>query len=446
MTGTMGDQVRRATIARPLGGTEKIYWLLDQLYCLNFVVYAELTGDLEPAKLQQALDRVQDEIPLLRSQIVIDGDVPVFAPVAPDEYPLTVQDRPLQGWRHQLRRELDVPFPVGVAPLARVLCFSGKGSKSVVAMVFHHPIADGRSGVSVLVDVLRLATGGDRPPDYRKAHPSAQQLDVIRRQPRVQGVLKEFRFWLDKGREVLRFARQIPGFSAEPTRHRTSGWIPLRLSRQRSASLQAACRSHGTSVHGALGAAQILALSDEFTEHPPRVMALNSLADLRGVLTEELTERDLGLYVSTLTTVHRLSDPPDFWGLAREIRDQLQGVIESGDADLIHSFYPHARWFTPDLAGARMTQNIVALAPPSSMLTNIGRVASLDLHGQVAADRVGFLLSPPAQNPICVTATGYDGQLILNLLFDTDKMTPERAERISRGLVGYLERCSTDAG
>ena len=32
---------------RPLGPTEAIYCLLDQLYCLNFVVFAEVNGNLD---------------------------------------------------------------------------------------------------------------------------------------------------------------------------------------------------------------------------------------------------------------------------------------------------------------------------------------------------------------------------------------------------------------
>lgn len=33
-------------VDRPLGSTENVYWLLDRLYCRDFVVYAELDGAL----------------------------------------------------------------------------------------------------------------------------------------------------------------------------------------------------------------------------------------------------------------------------------------------------------------------------------------------------------------------------------------------------------------
>ncbi len=224
-----------------------------------------------------------------------------------------------------------------------------------------------------------------------------------------------------------------------PASTRVSGSIPRVIPRSLSAALLSACRAQQTSVHGALGAAQVLALNDEFEVAEPRVMALNSLADLRGVLDGNLTKRDLGLYVSTLTTVHTLDAKPDFWRLAREIRDQLHQVIASGDANLIHSFYPQKTFFTPDKRGARMVQRIVAMAPPSSMLTNIGRISQLPLGDPLALHGLGFLLSPPAQNPICVTATSYDGRMFLNLLYDRSKITRQQAERICGNLARYID-------
>ena len=168
-------------------------------------------------------------------------------------------------------------------------------------------------------------------------------------------------------------------------------------------------------------------------------MALNSLADLRGVIDGHLSEEDLGLYVSTLTTVHSLDADPDFWRLATEVRDDLQGIITSGDADLIHSFYPRNALFTPDERGARMVQKIVALAPPSSMLTNIGRIDEVDLGQELAVRETGFLLSPPAQYPICVTASSYQGRMLLNLLYDRGKISQAQAKRIGGNLQHHLE-------
>lgn len=432
----------RTEIRRPLGGTEKIYWLLDKLYSLNFTAYVELDGELDPEALQAALSSVQEETPLLRARIVLNGKVPEFEPVNPQDHPLQVETRNLQGWRKYLDQQLDTPFPAQSAPLARFFWFRGKKTKSVIAMLFHHPIADGRSGLNILLQALRRAQGTAPPFAYRPVRPCAQDLDLVRQEHPLRGKLKEVKFWLAKGMELLQAARQLPGYDMTPAPRRESSSIKLVLPKGRSSALLAACRQHGTSAHGALGAAQVMALHDEFEDTKPSVMALNSLADLRGVIDGNLSEQDLGLYVSTLTTLHSLGVRPDFWKLAREVRDELQRIIASGDADLIHSFYPTNTLFTPDRRGARMVQKVVALAPPSSMLTNIGRIEPVDLGAELKIRDVGFLLSPPAQYPICVTVASYQGKILLNLLYDHSKISHVQARRIAANLLHHLESAS----
>src|SRR5206468_397475 len=109
-------------------------------------------------------------------------------------------------------------------------------------------------------------------------------------------------------------------------------------------------------------------------------------------------------YITTLCTVHTLGADPDFWGLAKDVRDRLLAIIDAGDANLINGVYPAEALLDPDDNVARLVQRIVALAPASTMLTNIGRVAEPDLGGTVAIRSLAFAVSPPAQHPICVTA------------------------------------------
>jgi len=46
---------RASDIDRALGSTESIYYLLDKLYCLNFVVYARIEGRFDSGRLARAL-------------------------------------------------------------------------------------------------------------------------------------------------------------------------------------------------------------------------------------------------------------------------------------------------------------------------------------------------------------------------------------------------------
>ena len=126
----------------------------------------------------------------------------------------------MRNWRGAIERELQRPFAPGEAPLARFIWFAGSGGKAVAAMVFHHAIADGRSGTAVMLDVLRRATTDTSPPVYKRANASSQSLDVIREQAPMLSALQGVRFWLAKGKEALHFAQQLPGYDMKPsTRH-----------------------------------------------------------------------------------------------------------------------------------------------------------------------------------------------------------------------------------
>jgi len=210
--------------------------------------------------------------------------------------------------------------------------------------------------------------------------------------------------------------------------------IPFSITPQTNSALLAMCRDRGTTIHGALGASLLFAINSEFGEVESRYLGLNSLADLRNVLKGSMTDEDLGLYISTLTTVHWLDRNQDFWHLAREIPDRLKGIMNSGDANLINGIFTEMPLFTSDQSGARKVQKIVSLAPPSSMLTNIGRISEVPLGKSLRIRSLAFAVSPPAQHPVCVTAASYGGQMYLNLLYDQCKLKDNQARRITENL------------
>ena len=176
--------------------------------------------------------------------------------------------------------------------------------------------------------------------------------------------------------------RQLPGFDMAVRAERRIRVVPFTVSKAKARALLEACRAHGVTMQGALGAAQLLAVNDEFAAARSRNLALNSLADLRGLLGGNLTQQDLGLYIATVTTVHAIPAEPDFWALAADVRNQLKAVLDSGDANLVHTIHREGALYPPNEVGARMVQGLVGLAPPSSMLTNVGRFDPVALaHG-----------------------------------------------------------------
>ncbi len=73
------------------------------------------------------------------------------------------------------------------------------------------------------------------------------------------------------------------------------------------------------------------------------------------------------------------------------------------------------------------------------MLTNIGRIDTPDLQNGARIQSLAFLVSPPPQHPICVTAASQGGCLHLNLLYDQIKLDDAQARRIATALEGFLQ-------
>jgi hypothetical protein len=131
-------------------------------------------------------------------------------------------------------------------------------------MAFHHVIADGKSGTALLLEVLRRAAGEDIAMQLQAAHPHAQDLDPITRAGALAGAVKRLRFWMGQGKSALLMPQQLPGYDTRLRPARTIKAIPYTLPPEDRRGTAAACRVHATTVHGALGAAQILAINSEF--------------------------------------------------------------------------------------------------------------------------------------------------------------------------------------
>jgi len=117
----------------------------------------------------------------------------------------------------------------------------------------------------------------------------------------------------------------------------------------------------------------------------------------------------------------------------------LKEIIDAGDANLIHGVYPASPVLAPGASVARLVQAVVALGPPASMLTNIGRIDDVALGDTLAVQSLAFVVSPPAQHPICVTAASYGGRLFVNLLYDEHKLRAAQATAIGDALIARLQ-------
>jgi hypothetical protein len=424
-------------IDRPLDPAERFFWLADGVSSLNFAVFAEVDGAIEARALRAALDRAQAAQPLLAVRIATPGGVPCFATDDGARIPLVERPASDGDWQAQIERELGTPFDPGVAPLARCACLVlGGGLRSVVVLTFHHAIADGRSGALLLRRVLAEALSLPAPPSCEHAacpplhalFPPAFRWDE--HAEAAEAVYEQQMALLARDGPVP----PLPWLKGGPATARPR-FERIAVERDATGQLLQRCRDQGTTLHGALGAAQLFALWRLWGTDRPRTLLLSHPVDLRVRLDRAVPPDYLGLYVSVLASPHRLGADTDFWALAREITDDLRAQLARGEAHLFYALQNLDEVPAGEAGVAWFGKRLRTMLPNVS-LSNIGPVEAIDGGGRVRS--IAFALCPmPFQLAFCAAST-YAGRLLINLTYDAAKLPPQDAAAFAAALHGRL--------
>lgn len=429
---------------RPLGDTEACLWHGDRASRFNFVMMADLGGDVEPEQLRAALSHVQARHPLFAASVRVRGRWPWFAH-ADRPIPLDVREAPDEdAWRAAAEVEMEAPFAPERGPLVRCVWLRRDATRSVLLMTFHHVIGDGISGAYALRDLLEALAHvrGEREAMVRRALPVSGPLD--RHMPGfARGLGRWWRYtlrvgavlgWLarnGRARGLIHDQRGVDPVTRKPC------LIARRLEPDVTARLVARARREGTTVHGALCAAMLGALADERAQITPAMMA--SPVNLRDRM-EPPVEDDVGFFVSMGVVLHRADPSPDaFWDTARASRDALVRFVETGgpftmlpvqNALLVKL----VRWTSPQ-AFARL---VYRGQLDGIGLTNIGRAKLATQYGGVTVRALGFAASLGVLGDFAATAASLDGVLCWNFMAMEPTISRAHAERVADRCVARL--------
>ena len=421
---------------RRLDLAEAFFWFLDHTSPMNFMVIAEGRGPLDDAALRAALTRAQREHPLLRATIAMNPEQRLIW--VPTDAPMDYLVRAVESdWQTPLAEALIQPFPLSDAPLVRVIRLNQTDGRWVVALIFHHSAGDGRSGCRLLAEILANTANPDRP---ATPHPGYPPLHTL--YPPVYAdaeVIQNFK--AQRKIELQRYGafEELPGFNRRaPVRQ--PHLQTLRLEPEPLERLTQRCRAAGATVHGAISAAQLLAVYGAFGDAAPHTLGLTTPADLRGYLREPLDADSPLLCATMVTSVYRIAPDTEFWALAREISGDLKRQMQRGDGNLFFELFPPLAEFpaTPEgIAGfARMMEN----APQVSMSSNVGRLAPLPAATPFQVEALSFALSPMFSHVLFNAVSTFNGRMTLNINFDAARLPLEQARSIITDLAATLAR------
>lgn len=123
----------------------------------------------------------------------------------------------------------------------------------------------------------------------------------------------------------------VPVFDRKaPFEERKAFILARTLSPETVDALHKTARKHGTTLHGALLAAQVLAIARDRGLAKKRAFFVGSPVNLRSRLTPPV-EEDVGFFVTMGVSINLCKADSEFWPLAREIRQSLWNCVERGD-------------------------------------------------------------------------------------------------------------------
>lgn len=420
-----------STSTRLLGLAERYLWQVDRLACLNCAVMVTLDGSLEESELLAALDMIQREQPLFRTRITTDEKGrPRYAPDAAPPIPLRIDDCPAVEWPGEVAACLGIPFPDGTAPLVRCMWLRDK-EMSLVALIFHHAIADGRSVVYWMKRMITRATQGqiDSPESLEVPVSEPMERWYARRFKGISGLWRLGCMLVRGTVSTLQEggSMQIPSFRPVFTGKPAVHLLQLIFDQPTTGAFRSACRRFGVNTHAGLGAAQLLAVNELFSDQAAsRRLALTSTVDLRKQISLPVPDERMSVCFSMVQTAQRIGPESGFWTVAQGIRDQLTSSMGRGHAHLVWLAFG-----TLTAAGPRVLRYLLARMPPSTLLSHLGSLSVDDTGESVRVTAFTATVCPPPMVPAVIATTVFDGRLFANLSYSPSTFSDESANLLA---------------
>ncbi len=429
---------------RRLGTSELTLFEIDRVHPLNFTTVGRIHGPLTEAALQAALTAAVGRHPHLSHRLVVEpsGEVWLREGGAPPSLRFVAGG----DWVAEADAEVNQPHARDTGPLVRCVVLSHAPLEHTVLLTFHHCIADGFSGAYLmrdLVQALAAAAPGSTTPPLAPL-PDLPPMDEL-----LPASSRGLGGWWARLFFVLRMAWNFFRLGAPHVirddrtalaHQRRARVIPEVLGPDDTARLTERAKAEGTTVHGALSAALILAMCHDASATAPTRIAFGAPVNLRQQLQPAVGEH-LGLFVSMAAWDGRVPPDADFWALARDVRASLVRDVARGLHVASLQAMGLLRWAMgagrapPEVLARRMEQRLLA----TGGLTNLGRLELQTRFGDWRIEALHFLTSPSALGAWVSTATTLNGTLFWNFTFCEPAISEVHARKLAAGAVQRLK-------
>lgn len=417
--------------------------MADRVSCMNFAIFAERSGHLASEQIRSSLAVIQDENPLLQARISWTEDHGLcFEPTVSTPIDLACRTVDADDWQRWIEQELAHPFPSGLAPLMRCQYLEMPSpERSVLALVFHHSIADGRSGTELLrrlIDCIATRTTLRTRASVSPLRPMHQAFPPRFRWAEQLGAAKQVKDALITDYKRHGRSTPMPWLSSDaPTR--TPRFIRVAFPPEVTQRLLELSRRHETSVHGALCAAQLLAQYQSRMDRDPATLFLSFPVDMRALVEPTQPITPVALYSSLISAAFAVDTNTDFWALAREVVAQTRRQMDRGEGHIF--FHLYGLDSTPVKPDRMESFTKLLLSTwQNTMVSNIGKVAAIDSDPEV--DAISFALCPMPYQTLFTSVSTYKDRLLLNIGYDAGKVSDETAAKVAANVRNALQEAA----
>jgi NRPS condensation-like uncharacterized protein len=425
-------------VNRKLAPNEQSMELLNRCAgSFNVVTISRIKGGLKAEIVRQALDVVQMRHPRLNSRLIGDLDNLHFE-FGIDKIPLRiVHKNSSQEWQAVVLEELNQPIKSDQYLMRTVLIGFPDEQLNYLLTILHHAISDGLSAVqlhseiltycqkrlegTIETDIPRLAPL----PDIQALMPKSMQGKFAI----LKGILCLLKLQLKLN---LHRPKTLAFEQCVPIESRRCGMVHRQLNQVITGKLVELCKKEKTTVQSALCTAMMMAVAAELRNDSKTKLRLScrSFVDLRKRFQPEVHRENLGILVSSITSLHTLEKNTPFWNLARDVRRQLNVSLASDDI------------FCLALMTKKVVESLLSRpneAPVTVALTNIGRIDIPSDYGLLKLEEISFIPAQAVFGGIFSAAvTTFQDTMILNFMFSEPSLSQEKIEILVDRTLSYI--------
>lgn len=430
-----------AAIERALSPSEKLWWILDHECRVNFVMHARVSGELTEEIIRPALKAVQARHPLLRVRIEKQGRHGlVYRADGVPNIPLRIVDRPEEAWIEEAEAELNDRFEVDKGPLVRCVLIRHGALENTVLLSFHHSIGDAMSGAFLIRDLFQSAALVREGKEYYlpllepKREMDAYYPSWARG---FSGRLRYYGFAFRVFYPLIKWGRpRTPVYDRKAApEERRARIVAHSIDARIIEKLHERANLEGTTLHGALLAAQILAIAHDRQEQKEKPYFLGSPVNLRKRLAPQVGQ-DVGFFVTMGASINKAGLSTDFWRLADQVRQSLWECVARGDP-FVYTYQHRDMAAILSLLGlgriGRKTYGrLLAMANMGGMaFSNIGKVDIETVQGPFNIETLGFAASGSSLSPLLGFAATIKNRSTWNFVGMEPMLSREHTQRIA---------------